>query len=354
LVEGLQMSETSKSRLSLVNGGRPRTMSTDRSPQPFIHRPVMVDEVVALLDPVPAGTFVDATLGGGGHARRILESRDDLALLGLDRDLAAIEAATVELADFGDRVTIRQARFDRLADEVEAAGAGPLSAVLFDLGVSSPQLDRADRGFSYRKDGPLDMRMDRRQELTAAEVVNDYEERRLERVLQVHGDERHARRIARAIVGARPIQGTLALAEVIKTAIPAAARRTGGHPAKRSFQAIRIEVNNELEQLGGALDQAIDGLAERGRCAVLTYHSGEDRIVKATMRRAAGEDDQVPAGLPVEPEPTGAVRWVRRRPWRPTDAERAENPRAESARLRAVEKVASTNSARPGTKVLEG
>jgi 16S rRNA (cytosine1402-N4)-methyltransferase len=304
----------------------------------FRHLPVMVHEVVALFDPVPAGLLVDATLGGGGHARALLAARDDVDLLGLDRDAVAIAAAGPVLEPFGDRVALRRARFDQLADELASLGRPEVSGVLFDLGVSSPQLDVADRGFSYRHDGPLDMRMDDRDSQQADDIVNGYTERELADVLRRYGDERHAGRIARAIVAARPVRTTSELAEIVRDAIPAAARRTGGHPAKRTFQALRIEVNRELAILPDALQQAIDALAEGGRCAVLTYHSGEDRIVKDTFVRATGGDVSPPAGLPVEPT-EGPLRFVAKRAQRPSADETAANPRAESARLRAVERV---------------
>jgi 16S rRNA (cytosine1402-N4)-methyltransferase len=299
----------------------------------------MEQEVVALFQPVPAGLLVDATVGGGGHARALLSARDDVDLLGLDRDAVALAAAAPVLAPFGDRVTLRRARFDQLADELTAVGRSEVSGVLFDLGVSSPQLDVADRGFSYRHDGPLDMRMDDRDRQRADDVVNGYSERELADVIRRYGDERHAARIARAIVAARPIHTTTALADIVRDAIPAAARRTGGHPAKRTFQALRIEVNRELAILPDALQQAIDALAEGGRCAVLTYHSGEDRIVKDSFVRATGGDVTPLAGLAVEPI-DGPIRFVSRRARRASDAERSANPRSESARLRAVERVA--------------
>lgn len=304
----------------------------------FRHLPVMEDEVVALFQPVPAGLLVDATVGGGGHARALLASRDDVDLLGLDRDATALAAAAPALAAFGDRVTLRRARFDQLTDELATLGRPEVSGVLFDLGVSSPQLDVADRGFSYRHDGPLDMRMDDRDSQRADDIVNGYDERQLADVIGRYGDERHAGRIARAVVAARPVRTTTELAEIVRDAIPAAARRTGGHPAKRTFQALRIEVNRELAILPDALQQAIDALAAGGRCAVLTYHSGEDRIVKDTFVRATGGDVTQPAGMPVEPV-EGPVRFVSRKAGRATDAERAANPRSESARLRAVERV---------------
>ncbi len=326
----------------------PRTTMDQHTPQPgdeefaanrFSHRPVMVDEIVALVEPVPAGLVVDATLGGGGHAWALLDSRPDLVLLGLDQDADAIEAAGHHLASFGDRVTIRRARFDELTTVLADLDPPPVVAVLFDLGVSSHQLDEGDRGFSHRFDAPLDMRMDRRQDLTAARVVNEYPERQLARILTEYGDERHARSIARAIVAARPLHTTGELAEVARGAIPAPARRRGRHPATRTFQAVRIEVNAELEVLPTAIDQAVDALAPGGRCAVLTYHSGEDRIVKQRFLHAESGGCTCPDHLPCVCGATPRVRLLRRGGWTPSDEEKADNRRAESARLRAVEKL---------------
>jgi 16S rRNA (cytosine1402-N4)-methyltransferase len=298
----------------------------------------MVDELVEVFRPVPAGVLVDATVGGGGHARAVLDERPDLDLVGLDRDADALDAARVRLERFGDRVTLRHERFDHLRATIDELGIGRVSGVLFDLGVSSPQFDRVERGFSYRHDAPLDMRMDRRQRRTAAEVVNEYTEADLASVLARHGDERHAARIARAIVAARPITTTGELAEVVREAIPAPARRRGGHPAKRTFQALRIEVNDELDVLPGALDQAIDELAPSGRCAVLSYHSGEDRIVKERFTQAVTGGCTCPPKLPCACGAERRARWVHRGR-KPHADEVARNPRSSSARLRAVERL---------------
>jgi 16S rRNA (cytosine1402-N4)-methyltransferase len=322
-------------------------MSDPRSPDqpapegavPFAHQPVMLAEVLAVFAPVVDGVIVDATVGGGGHSRAILEQQPAVAVVGLDRDADALAAAARTLEPFGDRVTLRHTSFDRLSETVHDLGIEQIAGFLFDLGVSSPQLDRPDRGFSYRNEGPLDMRMDRDLPRTAADVVNTADERELVDVLRRYGDERHAARIATAIVRARPIETTTALAEIVRDAIPAPARRRGGHPAKRTFQALRIEVNRELEQLPGALDDAIGLLVPAGRGAVLSYHSGEDRIVKDRFRAAETGGCVCPPGLPCV---CGAVRTVRLL-WRgghtPRPEELARNPRAESARLRAVEKL---------------
>jgi len=306
----------------------------------FSHRPVMVDEVVDTLRPVPPGWVVDATVGGGGHAAAILRALPHVSVLGLDRDGDALAAATAALESFGSRVQLHRVRFDALGDVMEAAQVEQISGALFDLGVSSPQLDRAERGFSYRDDAPLDMRMDRRQSRSAADVVNDADEAALRRILRTFGDERHANRIAKAIVAARPIATTGRLAEVVRDAIPAPARRRGGHPAKRTFQAIRIEVNGELEALPVALDTVIDRMAPGGRCAVLSYHSGEDRIVKDRFRTAATGGCTCPPGLPCSCGAVPTVRELRPLKRRPSAAEVAANRRSESAVLRAVEKLA--------------
>jgi len=305
----------------------------------------MVDEIVELFRPVPPGLIVDATVGGGGHARALLDALPRHRLLGLDRDEEALVAANVTLSGFEDRVTLRRARFDRLKAMVKEAGDQPVVAVLFDLGVSSPQVDRADRGFSYSQDAPLDMRMDRSQSLTAADVVNSYPVERLTSVLHDHGDERFAGRIANAIVAARPLTSTSQLVDVIRDAIPAPARRRGGHPAKRTFQALRIEVNSELDVLGPALDQAIEVLVPGGRCAVLAYHSGEDRIVKNRFRNAETGGCVCPPGMPCVCGAQPVVRLLRRGTRKPSVAESAANPRAESARLRAIEKLPSGDEA---------
>src|SRR3954452_23158486 len=307
----------------------------------FEHRPVMVDEVVELFEPVPSGTVVDATVGGGGHATAILAANPRVSILGLDRDPDAIGAATESLARFGDRVTLRQVRFDALTDTMHELRLHTIAGALFDLGVSSPQFDQPQRGFSYRHDAPLDMRMDQRAPSTAWNLVNESDEHDLARILRTNSDERYAARIARAVVAARPIDTTTQLASVVRDAIPAPARRRGGHPAKRTFQALRIEVNEELAMLPGALDQAIDALAPGGRCAVISYHSGEDRIVKARFRDAATGGCTCPPGLPCTCGATALVRELRPLKRRPKADEIAANPRSESAVVRAVEKLAS-------------
>lgn len=315
----------------------------------FHHQPVMAAEIVAVFATVPAGVVLDATLGGGGHSELILDAYPTLGILGIDQDESALAAATRRLARFGDRFTAVHSRFDHLRTAMNAARIDHLSGALFDLGVSSPQLDRADRGFSYRLDAPLDMRMDTSQTWSGDDVVNGYSEAELTRVLFENGDERFAPRIARAIVANRPIESTAVLAGIIVAAIPAAARRTGGHPAKRSFQAIRIEVNRELEILPDALDEAVGATVVGGRIAVLSYHSGEDRIVKERFRSAETGDCICPPNLPCVCGALRTVRVVRRVPRTPTTAEVAANRRAASARLRVVERIAPTDEQQPPT-----
>ena len=306
----------------------------------FRHLPVLVERIVELFTPVPPGWVVDATVGGAGHAAALLERHQHLRVLGLDQDGDALAAAAERLRPFGDRAQLHRTRFDSLDDIVQHLGTTPVSGVLFDLGVSSPQLDRAERGFSYRHDAPLDMRMDQRQARSAADVVNDTDEQELAGILRAFGDERYARRIARAIVAARPVATTAQLAELVRDAIPAPARRTGGHPAKRSFQAIRIAVNAELDVLAPAIDAGLAALQPGGRCAVLSYHSGEDRIVKARLRHAATGGWKGPAHLPPPSGVHPTVRLLKAGSWTPPDAEAQANRRAASARLRAAEKLA--------------
>jgi 16S rRNA (cytosine1402-N4)-methyltransferase len=303
----------------------------------------MPREVVELLLPVPAGLVIDCTVGGGGHAALLLEARRDIRLLGIDRDTDAVAAARARLEPFGDRARVVQAGFEQLGELVELHGEGEqVMGILLDLGVSSTQLDRPERGFSYRYSAPLDMRMDTRQTLTASDVVNGYDEDELTSVISRFGEERFARRIARAIVAARPLFTTRELVDVIRDAIPAPARRRGGHPAKRTFQAIRMEVNRELPNLAEGLDESVHVIGPQGRVLVLAYHSLEDRMVKQTFARWAGEDAaaSAPRKLPIrDTERAGVVRLLNRRALRPTPEEIAANPRAESARLRAVERL---------------
>jgi 16S rRNA (cytosine1402-N4)-methyltransferase len=310
-----------------------------RAGDAFAHRPVMVEEVVGLLAPVPAGVVLDATVGGGGHAAAILAAHPHLSVVGLDQDPAAVAAASARLAPFGSRARLVRSRFDRIDQVLADLGVTTLSGALFDLGVSSPQLDQAGRGFSYRAEGPLDMRMDPDSARTAAEVVNTSTESELAALLAANGEGRFARRIARAMVAARPITTTTQLAAVVRVAIPAAARRQGGHPARRAFQAVRIAVNEELAVLPAALDTALGLLVPGGRALVLAYHSGEDRIVKATFRRAETGGCVCPPGMPCVCGAQPSVRLVRRGALKPSAEELAANRRAESARLRVAERL---------------
>ena len=325
IVEGLRMNRMSANEES------------SNQPNMFSHRPVMIDEIVEWFTSAPAGVFIDATLGGAGHSTAILDACPQLKLLGIDQDDVAIAAATERLARFGDRAALRRVRFDQLREAAAVAYPDqPITAILFDLGVSSPQLDVAERGFSYRQDGPLDMRMDRRRELSASVVVNDYDLNTLTDILRDGGEEKFARRIARAIVDARPLHTTNELAEVVRNATPAAARRRPGDPAKRSFQAIRLEVNAEIDVLATALDEAIDVLAPMGRLVTLAYHSGEDRLIKERFAEVTGLNDQTPPGMPIAPVSTARFSLLNRGSRKPGAEELSQNSRSESARLRGI------------------
>ena len=328
----------------LLSGRLPGTVRHDTGVNMnavFAHVPVMLEQITDVFSDMNDGVFLDATLGGAGHSTAILTAHPNVSLLGIDQDDMALESAEQVLAaaGCGGRVALRRARFDAAALIAAKEGISTLSGALFDLGVSSPQFDVAERGFSYRFDAPLDMRMDRSQTLSADVIVNTYDEEALTSMLRRNADERHAYRIAKAIIAARPIHSTARLSDVVSSAIPAPARRRGGHPAKRTFQAIRIEVNAELEILPGALRNVISLLAPGARLAVLSYHSGEDRIVKSVMRSAETGDCDCPPNLPCG---CGAVRSVIRirAPRDASRAELAQNPRSSSARLRVVEKIA--------------
>jgi 16S rRNA (cytosine1402-N4)-methyltransferase len=315
------------------------------------HRPVLIDRCVELLTPAltrehadgEGAVLIDATLGAGGHAERFLTELPGLRLIGLDRDPDALWIAAERLAQFGDRVVLVRTRYDGIEGVLAETGywTSQVHGILFDLGVSSMQLDRTARGFSYSADAPLDMRMDPDAELTAAEVLNTYDEKTLARVLREFGEERFAGRIAKYIVrrrADRPFASTGELVELLYQAIPAPARRTGGHPAKRTFQALRIVVNGELDSLRDALPAALGALAPGGRIVVMAYQSLEDRIVKNQF--AAATASRTPPGLPVElpghgPEFVALTRGAERAG--PEEIER--NPRSAPVRLRAMEKV---------------
>jgi 16S rRNA (cytosine1402-N4)-methyltransferase len=321
-------------------------MSTPEPSRPPVHVPVLLDRVTEVLAPACAAdgaVLVDATLGLAGHSLALLGAHPGLRLVGLDRDPEARAEAGRRIAAAGhaDRATLVPAVFDELPDVLARLELPAVQAVLFDLGVSSLQLDRPERGFSYATDAPLDMRMDPTAPRTAADVVNGYPVGELVRVLKVYGEERFAARIAAAIDRERahaPLTSTARLAELVRDAIPAATRRTGGHPAKRTFQALRIEVNDELGALRRALPAALDALALGGRLAVITFHSLEDRIAKQTL--AAGATDRTPPGMPFPlPQHAPALRLLTRGGEAPSDDEVATNPRAASARIRAAERI---------------
>ncbi len=309
----------------------------------FHHIPVLLEETMEALAVRPGGIYIDCTIGGGGHAAEILRRcSPDGRLIGLDQDEEALRAARERLAPFGDRVTLVHTNFAHVADVAERLGIGGADGVLMDLGVSSHQFDEGERGFSYQHDAPLDMRMDRTQSFTAAVLVNEWEESEIARVIREYGEERWAGRIAHFIVKARrqrPIETTGQLVQIIKAAIPAAARREGGHPARRTFQALRIAVNDELGALERGLEGALRVLRPGGRLAVITFHSLEDRIVKQTFARWANPCT-CPPDLPVcvcGKRPVAEP--VTRKPVRVSAAEVKANPRSRSATLRAVAKL---------------
>jgi 16S rRNA (cytosine1402-N4)-methyltransferase len=304
----------------------------------------MLDRVLDLLDPVAArdsAVVVDATVGLGGHATALLARHPHLRLVGIDRDPQALTRSGARLAAHSDRVTLVHGVYDSLPEILSDAGIDRVDGVLFDLGVSSMQLDADDRGFSYSRDTALDMRMDPTRGKTAAEVVNTYSVDELTRVLKVYGEERFARRIAQAIDRERalaPLSSSERLAELVRDAVPAATRRTGGHPAKRTFQALRIEVNDELGALERALPAAVTALNLGGRLVVLAYQSLEDRLVKRVF--AAGATTSAPPDLPVVPAHVQPeLRLLTRGAEQASPREIEDNPRAASVRLRGVERV---------------
>jgi 16S rRNA (cytosine1402-N4)-methyltransferase len=307
------------------------------------HVPVLCERILEVLAPAlvrPNAVVVDATVGLGGHSEAMLDRFDGLRLVGLDRDPMALERSARRLARFGERVRLEHVVFDELPEVLLRLGLTGIDAALFDLGVSSMQLDRGERGFSYARDTALDMRMDQTAQLTAADILNTYSAGELTRILREWGEERFASRIAKAVLAERarePFTNSARLVELIRAAIPAPARRTGGNPAKRTFQALRIAVNGELAALERALPAAIDAITVAGRVAVLSYHSLEDRVVKRAF--AAGATSSAPPGFPVElPEHAPVLRLLARGAG-PDEAELAANPRSASARLRAVEKL---------------
>lgn len=312
------------------------------------HVPVMRARIVELLAPAlaaPGSVFVDATLGMGGHTQALLDACPEARAVGIDRDPQAIALASERLAAYGSRFIAVRAVYDEIADVVEdQVGVGGVQAILFDLGVSSLQLDETDRGFAYRVDAPLDMRMDPTTGPTAADVLNTYDTQELIRILSEYGEERYSGRIARAIVRARetrPFTTSGGLVDLLRAVVPAASQRQSGHPAKRTFQALRIEVNGELVAWERALPAAVESLSLSGRVAVLSYHSLEDRIAKRVF--AQGTQSTTPVGLPVElAEHAPYLVALTRGAEVPDEAEVAVNPRAASARLRAAERIRIT------------
>lgn len=317
-------------------------MVTERTPAQR-HVPVMLEPVLSLLGPVlvDGAVHVDGTLGMGGHAEAVLSRHPGVRVVGIDRDPLALDLARERLAPFAGRVDYVHATNDEIGDALDDLGVGDVASMFFDLGVSSFQLDEVERGFAYAQDAPLDMRMDPGTGITAADVLNTYEERDLARVLQELGEERFARKIARAVVRERevaPFTTSGRLVDLLRATIPAASQRTGGHPGKRTFQALRIEVNAELAVWASALPAALERLAVGGRIAVLSFHSLEDRITKRGL--AAGAASTSPAGLPVElEEHAPELRLLTRGAAVPDAAELAANPRSASVRLRAAERV---------------
>jgi 16S rRNA (cytosine1402-N4)-methyltransferase len=313
------------------------------------HVPVLRDRVVDLLAPAlaePGAVYLDATLGMGGHAEAVLERFPQARLVGVDRDREALALAAERLAPYAARSSFVHAIYDEVPQVLADLGLQAVDAELFDLGVSSLQLDEADRGFAYSQDAPLDMRMDQSSGMTAADVLNTYAADELAGVLRDFGEERFARKIAAAVVREResePFTTSARLVELLRRAVPAASQRTGGHPAKRTFQALRIEVNAELSVWARALPRAIDALSVRGRVVVLSYHSLEDRITKRLF--AQGAKSTTPEGLPVElPEHAAYLRLLTRGAEEAGPQEQATNPRSASVRLRAAERTRATVS----------
>ena len=312
----------------------------------FKHTSVLLHETIDNLKVHDGGLYVDATFGGGGHARYLLSQLKEGTLVGFDQDEYAIKTAQGNFADFlqadsQSRLELVHNNFSHLTEELEKLGHGPIDGIYYDLGVSSPQLDQAERGFSYRFDARLDMRMDQSQDFDAYQLVNQYSQKQLADVLYRYGDEKFSRQIARKIVEKRqikPIETTFELVDIIKEAIPAAVRRTGGHPAKKSFQAIRVEVNHELDVLQASLEEAIKLLAPGGRISVITFQSLEDKIVKKTFKKYS--EVEIPRGMPVVPEGMKpALKLVTRKPITASAEELEHNNRSHSAKLRVAEKL---------------
>lgn len=308
----------------------------------FHHVPIMLPEVMELLRPERGGLFVDGTLGGGGHSEGILSRLNEGRLYGIDRDGTAIAAASARLATFGDRFKAIRGNFFDMKELLRAEGVNGVDGILLDLGVSSHQLDTPERGFSYHEDAPLDMRMDDRAALSAYDVVNGYSAEELARIIKDYGEERYAFRVANAIVKKRekhPLNSTTQLAEIIKAAIPAASRREGPHPARRTFQAIRIEVNGELAELGQAVENAHDLLNPGGVLAIITFHSLEDRIVKQAFKRFENPCTCDPRAPMCTCGKVPTAKILTKKPIVPGADELEMNPRSRSSKLRGIQKI---------------
>ena len=309
----------------------------------FKHIPVLFHEIMDIMAPQPGEVFVDCTLGGGGHSRGFLERMgDDGRLIGIDQDTNALQAAGANLAEFGDRVTYVHSNYNNLDEILNTYAPDGVDGILFDIGVSSHQLDEKDRGFSYMQDAPLDMRMNQSQSFSAWDVVNTYSEEELHRIIKEYGEERWAKRVAQLIVEFRkekPVETTGELVDIIKRAIPQGAREEGSHPAKRTFQAIRIEVNDELGVLTRTISVAAKHLKKGGRLGIISFHSLEDRIVKEQFRYLAS-DCICPPELPFcQCDKVSEVKILTRKPVTATKEELEANSRSKSAKFRAVVKI---------------
>lgn len=309
----------------------------------FKHKSVLLNETIDGLNIKPNGIYVDGTLGGGGHAYEVCRRLGEKgSIIGIDQDAAAIEAASARLKDFGEKVTIVRSNYCDMKSKLHELGIDKVDGIVLDLGVSSYQLDTAERGFSYREDAPLDMRMDTRQKMTARDIVNDYTEADLYRVIRDYGEDKFAKNIAKHIVQARavkPVETTAELSEIIRASIPMKFQKKSGHPAKRTFQAIRIELNRELDVLRDSLDGMIDLLDDGGRLCIITFHSLEDRIVKTIFRKNENPCT-CPSDFPVcvcGKKSKGKV--ITRKPILPSEQEMEENPRSKSAKLRIFERI---------------
>lgn len=309
----------------------------------FKHKSVLLNETIESLNVMPDGIYVDGTIGGGGHSYEICKRLGEKGrLIGIDQDADAIEAASLRLKEFKDKISLVHSNYNNIKSVVNDLGINKVDGIVLDLGVSSYQLDNPERGFTYREDVPLDMRMDRESSMTARDIVNDYSEMELFRVIKDYGEEQFAKNIAKHIVKARsekPIETTGELNEIIKAAIPAKMREHGGHPSKKTYQAIRIELNHELTVLENSLDTMIELLNPKGRLSIITFHSLEDRIVKNIFRKNMNPCT-CPPDFPVcvcGKKPTGRI--ITRKPIVPSEEEIAENKRAKSSKLRVFERI---------------